>query len=45
VRAVATRFRALGQYEGTTFRDPSNLALQDAELGRIDEIVRGIDRE
>src|SRR3954469_4388761 len=45
VTAVPARFFAQGNDERAPMRDAFDLALENSELPRIDQIVRGIDRE
>src|SRR5256885_12240214 len=45
MRTVAAGLRTQWDDNGTTLRDALDPALEDAELGRIDEVIRRIDRE
>ena len=45
MRAVAARLRAEWDDDGAPFRDSRDLALEDAQLRRIDQIVGGVDRQ
>jgi hypothetical protein len=45
VTAVATRFVAEWNGDRASIRDAFDLALEDAEFGRINEIVCEIDRD
>ena len=45
MRAVAAGLRTQWDDNGTTLRDALDLMLEDAEFGRIDKVIRRIDRE
>ena len=45
VAAVAARFVARRNHDRASLRDALDLALENAELGRIDQVVGGIDGE
>ena len=45
VAAVATRFVAQRNHDGASVRDTLDLALEDPEFRRIDQVVGGIDCE
>ena len=45
MRAVAARLRAERNHDGRALLHALDLTFEDTELGRIDEVVRRIDRE